>query len=838
MQVEFLGARELGAAAALAAAGIAWLLYRRDTLRVRGRVSWLPAVLRALAVLLTALIFTEPNLRLRTVTGERGRVLVFVDGSRSMGLTDEILDPARKCLFVHRMGWVPEGTIDARLADAADELARAKRTTAPAELAESFRRAGARLDEPRRLRLLEKPTAQEAARWEKELREEFSSYARRICSSPDEPLRAALEKFDATPRWKRVEGVLAQGWLRGLSERHDVQLFILGPEDPKPFWSSSDRPFENLTGEPSSDGTDLRDAILNRVAGGRRERTAVALFSDGRHNQGGSPISAARMLGERGIPILSVAVGAPAEPQDLALVRVRGPETVYSKDCVQGEVLLRDEMAAGRNFTLRIECRDQMLWEKTLATEGSHLRTIPFDFPIDKLVARLAGPGEHVKIHSLPLFLKVSIAPIEGEKEKANNAAELPLRSILSRRRILLLDGRPRWEFRYLRNLFERDAQWELTARLADPEGRWDGTFPATREEMLAYDLIVLGDVPPKLFSSQHMGWIREFVEKRGGGLILIDGRRGHLARLSEAEEFSAVFPVAWGGPALGPASRLHLTESGKSVGPLDLASGDGDRGDLWKSLPPPRWMSPIRALPGAETLVQARIGDSSAPLLVFRRLGAGSVLFAAMEETWRWRYESADRLHGRYWNQVARWIMEPEYSVSDGRVSLDCGQVVYAPGEPVRIRARVRGDSREIEALFFREGLRAGSVRLSADPAGGGLFRGQAAPLEAGRYEMCLRVDGRESAARAEFLVRARDSGELSVLSADEPLLQQMSSVSGGAFFREEEAASLAAALEPFSREKVVETTTALWQSYAWFLPILALLTAEWIARKILGMV
>jgi hypothetical protein len=34
-----------------------------------------------------------------------------------------------------------------------------------------------------------------------------------------------------------------------------------------------------------------------------------------------------------------------------------------------------------------------------------------------------------------------------------------------------------------------------------------------------------------------------------------------------------------------------------------------------------------------------------------------------------------------------------------------------------------------------------------------------------------------------------------------------------------------------------VVEGDTVLWQSYWWFLPIILLLTAEWIIRKRVGM-
>ena len=74
-------------------------------------------------------------------------------------------------------------------------------------------------------------------------------------------------------------------------------------------------------------------------------------------------------------------------------------------------------------------------------------------------------------------------------------------------------------------------------------------------------------------------------------------------------------------------------------------------------------------------------------------------------------------------------------------------------------------------------------------------------------------------------------------MLNANEDLLKQMAAQSGGEFFREEEARELVARLEPLSRERIFESDTALWQSWWWFVPLVALLTGEWILRKWTGM-
>jgi hypothetical protein len=42
---------------------------------------------------------------------------------------------------------------------------------------------------------------------------------------------------------------------------------------------------------------------------------------------------------------------------------------------------------------------------------------------------------------------------------------------------------------------------------------------------------------------------------------------------------------------------------------------------------------------------------------------------------------------------------------------------------------------------------------------------------------------------------------------------------------------------LAPMTQGRIVETDTVLWQSWWWFLPIVGLLTIEWLLRKRAGM-
>jgi hypothetical protein len=105
---------------------------------------------------------------------------------------------------------------------------------------------------------------------------------------------------------------------------------------------------------------------------------------------------------------------------------------------------------------------------------------------------------------------------------------------VTQKRKILILDGRPRWETRYLRNLFERDEQWEVTTLIGNEQLRG---FPADPGTLATFDLIVFGEVEKDAFKGDELQWINDFVAERGGAVVFIrrlawavEGVRGDAA--------------------------------------------------------------------------------------------------------------------------------------------------------------------------------------------------------------------------------------------------------------------------------------------------------------------
>jgi len=295
---------------------------------------------------------------------------------------------------------------------------------------------------------------------------------------------------------------------------------------------------------------------------------------------------------------------------------------------------------------------------------------------------------------------------------------------------------------------------------------------------------------------------------------------------------------------------RLSLPEGVQSLSPFSLVPEKAQNADVWRTLPPPHWISGATALAGSEVLVEAEIPEAPhghLPAVVFRPFGAGRVLYHAFEDSWRWRYEVADEYHVKYWNQVGNWIAELPFAVRDKFVALDAGAITYRPGESADVRVRVKdGQGRPVtdavvDAVLYRDGARIAVLRMAPDENAGGLFRGRTAPLEAGQYEVGIEsaaIAERDARARTSFKVEPRETGELTQLNLNEDLLRQMSIASGGQYLREENLSRLTDLLAPLSHGRVIESDTVLWQSFWWFVPIIMLLTLEWILRKRTGLV
>jgi hypothetical protein len=895
-----------GLGAALLLGTVAWLLYRRDTHAYNRWLQFLLPTMRALVVVLIVLMLSGPVLHHRKVIGQLAKLIICYDGSDSMQLTDSSMDAGRKIAIARRLGLL-EGTTGgldlpqaaSALADArgiTDRLSGTETTDAAAwkkiatefaariaeadtllsksdaareiaarfrgELAQPVREIAARelrgIEDRTRAALELTRLGEAAGRWSREVSEIFQ---RGIESDPAAaPLKAALAKFDSLPRWQRAQAILLEGpaekrILAQLAGQHDVQLVLLDGGGVKAIWQpgAKDSTLPTALPRPGGEITDLTSGL--KFAGGnesKSEKGAVILLTDGQHNAGDSPLEAARVLAGRKMPVFSVGFGSQVPPRDIAVLKTVSPDSVFYEDRVRGEVYVKEEVPPGETFTVSIKDGEKVVWEKQFVTTGRGVRRVPFEFPIKELAeARLKQQPQGYEVLGAPLELSTVVSGIEGDREPTNDQMPLRFRAVTQKRKILILDGRSRWETRYLRNLFDRDEKWEVNTVIAGAtsdagfiRGDKPGTFPNEAKLLDSYDMIIFGEVPKDTLKEEELKWLANFVGKRGGAILFIDGSRGSLREYG-ATPLGPLLPVEWTGAAIRSGVKsLALAGRAVNLGAFMLSADLPTNNDTWAKLPVPHFIAGVKPLPGAEVLIEADMGSTRVPAAVMRPFGAGRAYLQAFDDSWRWRYEVADEYHVRFWNQLGSYVAEPPFAARDKFVQLDAGQLNYQPGEQADIRLRLRATDGKpvtdaaVNAVLYRDGQKVATLTLNPDE--GGLYRGKTAALEPGSYEVAAEsasVPEGQIKARTQFNVAARDNIERTLLSLNEDLLRQVSIASGGEYLREERCDDLVQKLAPLSSGRVIESDTVLWQSWWWFVPIVLLLTVEWIIRKRSGL-
>jgi hypothetical protein len=896
----------LGLVLALIAAVMSWFYYRREMVQLSPLLKIVLPSLRALAFILAILILTGPVLHHRAIEGELGQVKIYVDGSSSMGLRDRSIPTDRKLAIARSLGWIVGEEEDRSAGERAEawekiasDFASPDEGDSPQWQAESIKQQleSLQLEVSAELRqqidgevleVVEQDPGTESDAvegWRQRVQEQLDRLVQRLSDEAelqyerrleagDELLQNALGRFDESNRLQRAETSLLEadrGLLDQLREFHDVEIFGLVGSKAVPLASTNpgDRAEEGFAGAMPylSEETDLATglAALQRVQGeaasaeGTAEvfgrQTVAILISDGQHNASSSPVEVARQLAEQGATIYAVATGGLKPAEDVAILSMDYPSRAFRNDRVRGEMVILDHGRPGLPLLVQIKSADQVVWQENFRTQGIGQRRVEFEFPLADEIDRLESANlSRVEQHVLPLELEAIVAPLPDEVETSNNSRTMSIGVVTQTHKVLLVDGRSRWETRYLRNVFERDQRWEVTTLLVGPgtdqpllpRGDQEGQFPSSRANLFDFDLIMMGEVSPDLFQEHELQWIEEFVTTRGGGMVWLDGQRQKL-RDFEATPLAALLPIVWQQQAaVTQVDRLDLSPSGGTIAALRLQNGEIENRNFWNQLPAPKSVQQVEAKPGATIWVDVVTGDDRYPAVVSHQVGAGRSLYFGFDETWRWRFKSADIWHQRFWNQIAVALMPVPFSVSDDFLAVDTGSLSYSVGDRVPIRVRLADESGQpnadafVEALVWSEDQLVSTVQLDADAAVPGIYRAQAGPLPPGEYRVTVRASGYTQdalQASTEFVVEGDESVERSESRVNLELLGQMARESGGQLLLEEEISDLPERLKRFTSGRVVETDTPLWQSYFWFSAVLVVLSVEWLLRKRAGL-
>lgn len=611
-----------------------------------------------------------------------------------------------------------------------------------------------------------------------------------------------------------------------------------------------DAPLGRRTNLAGAIETALKRAVARPIAG-------MLVLSDGRATDAPAKTDLRALIGA-GAPLHAVPLGSATAVADVAVRRVSAPTMAFKDDPtpVTVEFVTRGEPGA------RVAGEVRLVDE---ATDGV-LET--------RRVSLAAGVQDVVLTHQTDEAgaqrWRVEFIPDEPDLIAPNNFGSASLEIVDRPLRVLYLDGYPRWEQRYLRNLLIREGSIESSNLMLAAGRRYlqEGdveiaSLPSSPEEWSRYDVVILGDLDPGVLTPAQIDQIQLFVAEDGGGLVWIAGE-SQTPRAWWSTPLAALLPFQKPvSPlrAIGEVVQVHATAEAERVGVLRLL-GAGESGwpeeltdplTAWSALHWAQDIDPALLKPSASVLASAAplAGEPRWPLVMTMRYGAGRAVYVGTDEIWRWRYGRGELLYERFWIQLVRHLGNERLMRGALGYTVAAGSETAEVGEPVAITVELLDQSlveSSPEVVRLRAVSDAATLGVQNEiefdlPSTGerrGRYAGVWTPPAAGRWTIRA-IDPQLAGAGgggASAVVEARLPGsELVDPRPDHALLAALASMTGGEVIAPGELSKIAdpGVFPSRSVRRVMLEREALWDTPLALMLLVGLAGLEWIGRRLL---
>jgi von Willebrand factor type A domain len=645
--------------------------------------------------------------------------------------------------------------------------------------------------------------------------------------------------------------------LRELQKKHRVRLYLVS-NSARPL-AEIDKPTDigpaieklkkvEASGDQSRLGAGVRQ-VLTELRG--VPPTAIVLLTDGQTTEGETVAKVAEFANRKGVPLFPIGLGDPEAPRDIELSELLVDDVVFVDDLVRFQPKLTTKGFAKQELTVKLKQRVPTASDPNATKD---LETIKVTAPPDGQPKRIEIGHRPRETGQITYIVEVETRPRELQTE--NNKVEKTINVREEKLRVLYVDCEPRYEFRYLKTFLDRERTIELNVVLqaADPQySNQDQaalpTFPSSRDELFAYDVVILGDVEPDFLSTSQMNHLSEFVTEKGGGILFVAGEHNDplrykgtpLETLLPVDLAQARNPIAVAGSIT--AFRPKLTLEGRANPIFRFGDDEQKSLEIWEKLPDLQWyFEAPRKKPAAIVLAEhptiAGI-DGPLPLILYQIVGSGKTMFHAVDDTWRWRFRVGDRYFGRFWTQTVRFLARSKI-LGQKKAEIQTERKRYLRSQPIEIKVRFPNpadapSSGEVAVEVERKGRESRRMILKTSKDNKNLFEGVIPQAVEGEYEVrLLPPPVLEGGLPSTTFGVDPPAGERERTQMNEAELVRAAKSSGGKFYVPSDADSLLNDL-PKPQQVPLDTDPPipLWNTWPVLVVFLILLVTEWVLRK-----
>lgn len=583
------------------------------------------------------------------------------------------------------------------------------------------------------------------------------------------------------------------------------------------------------------------DQVLSTSSG--IPTSSIILISDGR-SHGNTDQQFTSKIRSRGVPIITIPIGSPDASGDLGINQIVAPQMAFTDDRVPIQVSVNRRGSVTGGFDLVLLDRE----------DGRELDRLHVDQGDEPLVDRtlLGIPDEEGSV-----TWRVVIEPDGDDLVIDNNTIDIDINLLEDPLRVLYVEGVPRWEYRYLKNLLLREDSIESSIMLlsADRSFAQEGDrpisrLPVTAKEFDEFDVIIIGDVPASVMSPDQHHLLQEAVASGGTGVLWIAGEESTPRTWGDSKSASLLpFTQPFDLPSIGSPVQIRPTEEAERIGVLRLDDGDSsnwpedliDEKKDWSKIQWSQWIQPDRLKPTSSVLaetVRFQDQEKNIPIVVDSRFGLGRSIYVATDDIWRWRYGRGERLGEQFWIQLIRLLGRSSLSGNESIAEFTPSSRQVPAGQLVRVKLKVTDESLVsklddsiIISIDDMDGRQVSETIIQRDRSDMDTWNGSWITTEPGEFE--FHVDSGDIDMRTD--IRVEDSSmEYRNPEVDHESLEQLSRITNGHTIDPMDIDRIFDLIPDRSITEIDVQKTTLWDAPFIFILAMVLLLIEWIGRRL----
>ena len=583
---------------------------------------------------------------------------------------------------------------------------------------------------------------------------------------------------------------------------------------------------------PAGDASEIGKSLMGAVSelGDSKAQAGVLLISDGRATSPDT-LDAAQLALARSVPLWTWTVGGPVPRRDLWIDTPSSEALAFSGEDVDLTATLHADGYPNRSFKVDLVSNDKVLETKEFLPDTNGVARI-------SMHVKAPDAGEQRYLFRVPSE--------PDEADTANNERAVFLRAVGHKVRVLVVEGQPYWDTKFLVQSLKRNTNVELTAvyrlnatrhvAVVSATGSETRTeqdlFPRTSDAMNSFDVIVLGREAEAFFDNHTEALLTDFVSKRGGSLVFARGKPygGRFQSLAKFE------PLAWGdGTVTGV--KLRPTEAGKENPIFDLGTA-GTLDELLERLPALDQASVTLGEKPLAVVLASTIQEDGPVLMAYQRYGMGRTISLNAGGLWHWAFresgqDESELAYQRFWVSLLQWLLGGSEFLPGADVALASARRYYTSEQPMQFLISTRNLDR---AIYQPRLVISGNGKTTeVEPrAHGESFIAEAGPFAPGTYTVTLKNNVGKPAELSETIEVVSASVEKRELSADPETMKQLAEISGGAVLSAGDVARLPEIVRHWdAARELSQQRHSIWDRWWVMAAIFALLGVEWWLRR-----